>query len=122
MSETLEIHIFGGKKGESIAVRLPGNHWGVVDNYTPKTDDPSSNPTLRFLEKQGVTKLRFVCLTHPHADHYRGMRHLLTKFNPQSVWIFGAMTHRYLHAKVAQVLKHKAASSHLPSDEAENAD
>lgn len=31
MNESIEFHVFGGKKGESIIVRLPGDHWGVVD-------------------------------------------------------------------------------------------
>ncbi|MEK7685105.1 MAG: hypothetical protein AAB466_06765 [Verrucomicrobiota bacterium] len=117
MSESIEFHVFGGKQGESIAVRLPGNLWGVVDNYTPTLSDPQSNPTLRFLQSRKVDRLAFLCLTHPHEDHYRGMSRLLGRFCPERIWIFGAMTHRDLYEMVARVLRHKADSSNTAGDE-----
>lgn len=120
MGEPIEVHVFGGKKGESIAVRLPGEVWGVVDNYTPNLATPQSNPTLRFLESRNVARLKFVCLTHPHADHYRGMHYLLQRYNPECVWLFGAATHRDLYSKVADVLKVSAASTDHLGDQSES--
>jgi beta-lactamase superfamily II metal-dependent hydrolase len=122
MSEPIEVHVFGAKKGESIVLKLPGNFWGVVDNYTPVYADPRSNPTLRFLESRNVSHLGFLCLTHPHHDHYRGMGHLLDRFDPDRVWLFGATTHRDLHARVAEVLRLKADTSNFAQEDAENAD
>jgi beta-lactamase superfamily II metal-dependent hydrolase len=122
MNEPIEFHVFGGKIGESIVVRLPGDHWGVVDNYTPTLKDPQSNPTMRFLDERGVKHLSFLCLTHPHDDHYRGMSALLERFDPDRVWIFGAMTHRDLYSKVAEVIRLKAYSTNLANHESENAD
>jgi hypothetical protein len=122
MSEAIEVHVLGGRIGESIVVRLPGGLWGVVDNYTPRLGDPRSNPTLRLLESRGVRRLHFLCLTHPHHDHYRGMSHLLERFDPDRVWVFGAMTHRDLFAKVAAVVRLKAESSNHADYDVENAD
>jgi hypothetical protein len=122
VNESIEFHVFGGKKGESIIVRLPGDHWGVVDNYTPNLADPRSNPTLRFLESRHVKRLNFLCLTHPHEDHYRGMRHLLEAFHPDRIWIFGAMTPRDLFAQVADVLEVESDSSNLPAAQSEKVD
>ncbi len=122
MSESIGFHVFGGKQGESIAVRLPGNLWGVVDNYTPTLSDPQSNPTLRFLQSRKVDRLAFLCLTHPHEDHYRGMSYLLEQFCPERIWIFAALTHRDLREMVAQVITHKADSSNIPVEDRETAD
>ena len=122
MSEPIEVHIFGAKKGESIVVRLPGDHWGVVDNYTPNLSLPESNPTFKFLQERRVTHLSFLCLTHPHDDHYKGMSHLLKTFRPDRVWLFGCMTHRYLHEKVAVVLKAGGESQTIDSADSDNAD
>jgi beta-lactamase superfamily II metal-dependent hydrolase len=122
MSEPIEVHVFGGKIGESIALKMPGNLWGVVDNYTPVLADPRTNPSLRFLESRGVNRLNFLCLTHPHTDHYRGMSYLLDRFDPDRVWLFGAITHRDLHAKVAEVLRLKADASNFEQDEAQEVD
>lgn len=122
MSEPIEIHVFGAKKGECIAIRLPGNNWGVVDNYTPNLSNPESNPAFRFLEKRGVQRLSFLCLTHPHEDHYRGMSHLFKRFPPDRVWLFGCLTHRQLHAMVAEVLKAGAESKNADAGDSENVD
>ncbi len=122
MSERLEIHVIGGRKGESIVVRFPGDCWGVVDNYTPVLREPESNRTLQLLKSRNVERLSFLCLTHPHVDHYRGMHHLLRAFSPNRIWIFGATTHRDLYAKVAALSKVQAESSHFQSEEDEAAD
>lgn len=122
MSEPIEVHVFGAKKGESIVIRLPGDIWGVVDNYTPTLRSPESNPTYKLLQERGVKRLSFLCLTHPHDDHYRGMSHLLSAFRPDRVWLFGSMTHRNLNAMVAGVLKAGTESSHVEAGDSENVD
>ncbi len=119
MEERLEFHVLGGRKGESIVVRLPDGGWGVVDNYTPVLGQPESNPTLRFLRARAVERLEFLCLTHPHEDHYRGLSHLFEVFRPDRVWVFPAKTHRDL---VASVLKASAESSNLGEEQVENPD
>lgn len=91
-SGRLEIHIFGAAKGESIVLRLPSGEWGVVDCYAPSVKDDSTNPTLQFLLDRNVERLAFVCLTHPHDDHYRGMTHLLNRFDVRCFWRPAAMS------------------------------
>ena len=122
MSDPIEVHVFGAKKGESIVVRLPGDKWGVVDNYTPTLSRPESNPTLRFLQERGVRRLSFLCLTHPHADHYRSMSHLLEAFHPDRLWVFGGLSHRQLYAMVAGVLQAGVESKTVDSGDSENVD
>lgn len=122
MSEPIEVHVLGARKGESIIIRLPGHLWGVVDNYTPNLKQPDTNPTLRLLNRLGVTRLAFLCLTHPHEDHYRGMSYLLERFSPDRVWIFGSMTHRYLYQKIAEIFKAGAVSKNVAEEDHENAD
>jgi hypothetical protein len=106
----LEIHVLNGGYGESIVVHLPDDTWGVVDVYTADLDDPHNNPTVQFLEAQGVTELEFLCLTHPHADHFRGMSHLLQRFKKiRYFWRFPGlcpdeMLVLYLHGDDEQFL------------------
>ena len=69
----LEIYLIGAHKGESIVIRTPGGSLGVVDAYAPTWDDPTTNPTLEKLNKLGAERLRFVALTHPHVDHFKGL-------------------------------------------------
>jgi beta-lactamase superfamily II metal-dependent hydrolase len=94
--ESLEVHVLGGGKGESIALAWPGNRWGVVDCYAPSLKDHTSNPTLQFLQSRGVSELEFLCLTHPHDDHFRGMSHLLEHLGVRSFWRFPTISARDL--------------------------
>jgi hypothetical protein len=85
-STKLEVHILGAGKGESIVIKLPNGQWGVVDCYASSAADPDSNPTRAFLKSRGVEQLEFLCLTHPHDDHFSGMSTLIDEFQPREFW------------------------------------
>lgn len=89
----LGIHVLGGVQGESVVVSMPGDRWGVVDCYTSRLDSPELNPTVHFLRANSVSKLEFLCLTHPHDDHYRGMTHVLDAFPVDCFWQFPVLPH-----------------------------
>jgi hypothetical protein len=82
----------GAAKGESIVLQLPNGLWGVVDCYARSLIHPNTNPTLKFLRECGVEKLEFLCLTHPHDDHYRGMSQILREFPVEYFWHCGAQS------------------------------
>ena len=67
--------------------------WGVVDCYTQSQSDPWQNPTFRFLKNRQVSRLQFLCLTHPHDDHFLGMVQLLDEFQPAEFWRFDGLSH-----------------------------
>jgi beta-lactamase superfamily II metal-dependent hydrolase len=94
--ESLEIHVLGAGKGESIVLGWPGNRWGVVDCYAPLLKDHVTNPTLQFLYGRGVSELEFLCLTHPHDDHFRGMSQLLEHLEVKYFWRFPTVSARDL--------------------------
>jgi len=112
-SASLEIHVFGAGKGESIVLRCPGGEWGVVDCYTSLLNDSSSNPTLQFLKDRGVSTLEFLCLTHPHDDHFRGMSQLLEQLHVKHFWRFSGLAGRELQ-RLALSLKVDAEQSEDP--------
>ena len=119
----IELHVIGGKEGESIVLRLPDGEWGVIDCYTPSLSDPAANPTFALLQSKGVTRLRFLCLTHAHRDHYRGMAGLLEQFPVQEFWLFGALSTPELEGKLAQLLQGQVESRNHPTpDDAGDAD
>jgi glyoxylase-like metal-dependent hydrolase (beta-lactamase superfamily II) len=89
---SLGVHVINAGVGESIVIECPDGQWGVIDCYARSTTDPDTNPTVRFLRERAVNRLEFVCLTHPHADHYRGLRQLLELFTVRQFWRFGAFS------------------------------
>jgi beta-lactamase superfamily II metal-dependent hydrolase len=106
MSGRLGVHVINGGIGESILLELPTGGWGVIDCYARSVSDPSTNPTLDFLNKQGVDTLEFLCLTHPHDDHFRGVKHLLDHLQVKAFWRFGAFTPQDLRMLTRYFLVH----------------
>jgi hypothetical protein len=80
---------------------------GGVDCYARSLNDPETNPTLKFLRESGVDKLEFLCLTHPHDDHYRGMSQILETFPVEYFWYFGAQSAAHFK-QLVNYLRHEA--------------
>jgi beta-lactamase superfamily II metal-dependent hydrolase len=88
---TLNLIVFGPGKGEAILLVLPDGSVGVVDGCRESQD-----PARGFLEALkkvreaagGALRIRFVCLTHPHDDHYAGLGRLIAVFRSciEEVW------------------------------------
>ena len=78
----LRIHILNVGHGDSIVLEYcgEGDHksFAVIDSNC-KPD--SSPPALDLLRTLGANSLSFVAITHPHADHYMGMRAILESFS-----------------------------------------
>ena len=86
------IHVLDVGHGDSIILELPNNNWGVIDCF--KITNESEPPALTFLKARNVKRLKFVCLTHPHYDHYHGMLEILKHFAAdgaqiEEFWDFG---------------------------------
>ena len=79
----LGLVVFGPGDGEAMLVKEPDGAYGVVDGCRePKPGDHphgKGDPVRTFLNqvpglRRGEAgRLSFVCWTHPHADHFRGL-------------------------------------------------
>lgn len=88
----LGLHVINAGYGESIVLEMPGDRWGVVDCYSPDLRKPASNPTLQFLRERSVKRLEFLALTHPHEDHYQGLKDLLDHLQVSAFWWFAGIS------------------------------
>src|ERR1043166_1356414 len=88
MPETLAIHVIGTGYGESAIVEFPDRSVAIIDSIGCKTrpsweagSSSDDHPIIRFIEDFiRPPKIRFVLLTHPHADHCLGIGHLVRHF------------------------------------------
>jgi glyoxylase-like metal-dependent hydrolase (beta-lactamase superfamily II) len=104
--EALSVVVFGPGRGEAIVVRLPDGRVGVVDGCTDPLDengrgDPVREILAEFAELSDDPesfRLSFVCLTHPHDDHYAGLADLLRAYRGRidNVWTVEAISGRYV--------------------------
>lgn len=68
----LRITFHGVGDGDCIVIEFPDSSVGVVDSRS--RPGSSRSPAVELVRGK---KLAFCCMTHPHADHYRGLREVL---------------------------------------------
>lgn len=108
----LEIHVFGSSTmGEGIVLKLPDSRYAVVDCcFRGNIADVSSNPMIAFLTSRKVKRLAFICLTHPHEDHYFGISQILSTFQTDQFFRSAALTpsklRQIIYSESEESLKH----------------
>lgn len=92
--EDLVIHFLNVGFGDNVVVELPADSsgqrsYGIVD--CTKFDKTRSYLNKLMDLRPGQSQLAFLCATHPHLDHIRGIRRFLQseKFRPRQVWDSG---------------------------------
>jgi beta-lactamase superfamily II metal-dependent hydrolase len=75
---SLRLHVFHCSHGDTVLIELPENRWALVDCHLPNT--AAIRRFLQALAKLRVDRLDYVFLSHPHYDHYAGMRKVLDHF------------------------------------------
>ncbi len=79
-SKLLNIHILNVGHGDSIILEYEGGTgktYGLINSNVTDNEDPRALVKLRELD---VKELSFICLTHPHRDHYRGLHRIMTEY------------------------------------------
>lgn len=61
-------------QGDAIYIELPSGKKALIDG------GPKSKSIADFLNAHNVKKLDYVVLTHPHSDHYRGLKYVFTHY------------------------------------------
>jgi len=67
-------------QGDAIYLEFPNGTNALIDG------GPSGQLVYDFLKEKGVTKLDRVVLTHPHSDHYRGLKKVFTAFDVKNYY------------------------------------
>jgi hypothetical protein len=98
------VHVIGPGFGESVVIELPGGEVGVVDSFAPRHGQP---PVLDFIRAEfpNLRVLKFVALTHPHADHCMGISSFLGQFDIEEFWVFSAFSQAECAAYFKALLK-----------------
>ncbi len=77
----LRFHVLNVGQGDSIIVEhigSDGHSFGLIDSNAERGTPPKA---LTKLVELGAKQLSFICMTHPHRDHYRGLHAVLKYFS-----------------------------------------
>ncbi|MDT8286403.1 MAG: MBL fold metallo-hydrolase [Elusimicrobiales bacterium] len=76
----LNIYFLNVGQGDATYIELPNGSNVLIDG------GPSSTPVREFLMAKGVRKIDHVVLTHPHSDHYRGLKKVFQYFEIENFY------------------------------------
>jgi len=82
-----EITFLSVGNGDSIVIKLPGGKAVLIDgggNWDSALD-PGEKIVVPFLNYKGLRKIDLLVLTHPHYNHYLGLRKVMDSVRVESV-------------------------------------
>ncbi len=83
LDETLTVYFLDVGQADCVYLRLPGGRNALID-----AGNNSDGPLIAdFLKKQGVKKLDYLILTHPHEDHIGGADDIIRAFTLGEVYM-----------------------------------
>lgn len=74
----LKVYFLNVGQGDSEYIELPNGKNVLIDGGPSKS---SHSFLAQFMTMQGVTKIDYVVLTHPHSDHYKGLNWIFNNFS-----------------------------------------
>ncbi len=126
--DSLSLVVFGPGRGEAMVVVLPDGRVGVVDGCREPSSPATGHgdPVREFLSELEARassrgepfRISFVCLTHPHDDHYAGLGRLLEAYRGkvEAVWSVPKVGDRYAQALKDYVAATRAGREPFPDD------
>jgi len=76
-ARALNVYFINVGQGDSEYIELPNGKNVLIDGGS---DNSAGSSLARFLARHKVSKLDYVVLTHPHADHYNGLQYVFSNF------------------------------------------
>jgi len=131
----LNLVVFGPGKGEACLLQFPDSSLGIVDGCgepsgSKKAKEQGQGDPMRELlteldeaarqAGQTLPRIRFVCVTHPHDDHYAGLGRLMQNFTTriEEVWVTAPVSERYSKVLLSWVESSRAGKDFpLPDSE-----
>jgi len=77
LAKGLDVFFISVGQGDAEYIQLPNGKNVLIDTGPKGAKDAPAPPVADFLKAHGISKLDYLVLTHPHADHYGGMRYVL---------------------------------------------
>lgn len=76
----LNVYYVSVGQGDATYIELPNGHNVLIDG------GPSGEPISKFLKQKGVTTIDHVVLTHPHSDHFVGLKKIFAAFDVKNFY------------------------------------
>jgi competence protein ComEC len=114
-SQEMKITFIDVGQGDSVLAQLPGGSTLLVDGGMAREGgfDAGRWIVAPFLWGQGISRLDFVAITHPQADHAGGLASVVRLFRPREVWAAEPLVATPVTAMVAEAAAEVGASTRI---------
>lgn len=107
--DQMEVHFMDVGQGDATLVTC-GGHAMLID----AGDDTKGTAIQNYLQKQKITRLDYLILTHPDADHIGGAPVIITKFDIGKVFVSNFEKDNKTYQKLIQSLDDKQIKALTP--------
>lgn len=108
--DKMEVHFLDVGQGDATLITC-GGHAMLIDTG----DDSKGTAIQNYLQKRKITKLDYLVLTHPDADHIGGAPVVITKFEISKVFVSNFEKDNKTYQKLIQSLDDKRIKPLTPS-------
>lgn len=108
--EQMDVHFMDVGQGDATLVTC-GGHAMLID----AGDDTKGTAIQNYLQKQKISKLDYLILTHPDADHIGGAPVIITKFTIGKVFVSNFEKDNKTYQKLIQSLDDKRLKALTPT-------
>lgn len=108
--EQMDVHFMDVGQGDATLVTC-GGHAMLID----AGDDTKGTAIQNYLQKQKISKLDYLILTHPDADHIGGAPVIITKFTIGKVFVSNFEKDNKTYQKLMQSLDDKRLKALTPT-------
>ncbi len=104
-----KVVFFNIGQGDSSLISLPQDNQILIDGGPSEKILSSLGKYIPFYDKD----IELVVLTHPHADHLRGVNHVLENYNVKNILISGSFYESGVFSKFLELLESEEAQVYI---------
>lgn len=107
-------------QGDATVIQLPRGTTMLIDGggFFHHNFDTGKNIIAPFLLRNGIRRVDYIVMTHPHPDHYDGLRYIAKHFRPREFWTNGDTVNDPFFVRLQEVLKKRGLAARYMSADA----